>query len=243
MNFIPSFIVRMDIYDILYLSYLIPQERLRPEIPDHMRFAVNLENKTIISLVMFHSRNVKASFFPFLGFDYDQANIRTYVFDPVTGKPAVFFLRSGISSPFISAVTRVLGIPWQTISMRLAVENDSDRPYRYSVQGDWGGDFNIDLMEDKDPPAGLQPFLTLQEAALFLTGPTVGFYGSSGILIRFEVRHSVIKPSTGRIKAINIPIIVQSGLLTDEELWSPHNVLVATHAFFSVSMPPTRISL
>jgi uncharacterized protein YqjF (DUF2071 family) len=197
MSLIPPFTVQMDIHDVLYLSYLIPEKRLRPAIPDSMRFAVTSQDKTIVSLVMFHSRNVRASFFPFLRFDYDQANIRAYVLDPATGKPAVFFLRSGITSPLVAAITRILRIPWQSISMRLDVQHDNNPSYQYTVEGNWEGNFNIRLNESQNPLIDMEPFQTPEEAIHFLTSPTVGFYGASGGLVRFEVQHSAIKPSMG----------------------------------------------
>ena len=88
MGLIPSFTVQMAIHDVLYLSYLIPEKRLRPAIPDNVRFALTFRDKTIVSLVMFHSKNVRASFSPFFRFDYDQANIRTYAVNLITGQPA-----------------------------------------------------------------------------------------------------------------------------------------------------------
>jgi hypothetical protein len=208
-----------------------------------VRFAVTFRDKTIISLVMFHSKNVRASFSPFFRFDYDQANIRTYVVDPITGKPAVFFLKSGITSPLIAAITRILRIPWQSISMRLDVQHGNNRSYQYAVEGNWEGDFNIRLNENQDRLVDMEPFQTPEDATHFLTGPSVGFYKASGGVIRFEVRHSVMKPSMGKVSAIDFPVLVRSGLLTDEELWLPHIVLIAPQGVFSVLMPPTRISI
>jgi hypothetical protein len=243
MGLIPSFTVQMDIHDVLYLSYLIPEKRLRPAIPDSVRFAVTYQDKTIISLVIFHSKNVRASFFPSFRFGYDQANIRTYVLDPITGKPSVFFLKSGITSPLIAAITRILRIPWQCISMRLDVRHDNNPSYQYAAEGNWEGDFNIRLNKNQDSPLDVEPFQTFEEASHFITGPSVGFYGSPGGVIRFEVQHSAIKTSMGRISVIDFPMLVRSGLLTDGELWFPHSALIAPHGLFSVSMPPTRISI
>jgi len=243
MSLIPSFVVKMDIHDVLYLSYLIPEKRLRPAVPDNMSFAVTLQDKTLLSLVIFHSKNVRASFFPFLRFEYDQANIRTYVLDPITGKPAVFFLKSGITSPLIAAITRMLRIPWQSISMSLDAPPDNSPSYRYGAEGNWEDVFNICLTENKDLNMDLEPFQTPEEATHFLTGPSVGFYGSPSGVIRFEVEHSPIRPSMGKISAITFPILVRSGFVTDEELWFPHSVLIAPHGSFNVSMPPTKVSI
>jgi hypothetical protein len=241
MSIIPSFTVEMDIFDVLYLSYFIPEKRLRHTIPSHIPFALSYENKTIISLVIFRSINVASSLFPFLHFSYNQANIRTYVVDPITGSPAVFFIKSGITSAFVSFAARVLKIPWHSISMSLDVRYENNRPVQYRVWGNWEEDFNIEL-ERGHSPLDHDPFQSMEERVRFLTGPAVGFYGASGKLIRFEVNHSAVKPSTGKLSTIQCPILVSSGLMNDKELLMPQSILMAPYGHFTVFMPPTTIS-
>lgn len=242
MGIIPSFTVQMDIYDVLYLSWLIPQKRLGPFIPAHISFASKYEDKTMISLVIFQSKNVTSSLSPFLHFSYNQANIRTYIVDPVTGMPAVFFLKSGITSQFISFVTGLMQIPWQSISLNLDARHGDDYPYQYQVDGNWGGNFKIEVKEDRSP-SNHAPFQSIEEAALFLTGPAVGFYGAPGRLIRFEVNHSPIKPLTGKLSAIQCSILVDSGLMKENELAAPQSALMAPYGRFTVFMPPGIISI
>jgi hypothetical protein len=244
MGLIPSFTVQMDIYDVLYLSYIIPEERLRPAVPDNIRLAAPIQGKAIISLVIFRSNNVTASLFPFIRFNYNQANLRTYVIDPSTGKNAVFFLKSGITSRFISVITNLLQIPWQSVSLCLDTGYDNERSFvHYAVEGHWQGPFNIILKANQDPVVNPKPFNALDEAIRFLTGPAVGFYNTSRGLIRFEVKHSEIKPAVGVISAIHLPMLPLSGFITNEELWRPNSVLVAPDGRFTVYMPPTRLRL
>ena len=244
MGLIPSFTVQMDIYDVLYLSYVIPEERLRPAVPDSIHIAAPSHGKAIISVVIFRSKNVTASIFPFIHFVYDQANLRTYVIDPVTGGSAVFFLRSAITSRLIAAITNLLKIPWQALSMRLDTGYDDEHRFtRYAAEGYWEGPLNIILKENRT--SGITPalFLTLQEEMHFLTGPAVGFYNTYGGLIRFEVKHSEIKPATGAISAINFPMLTQSGLVRGDELGKAQSVLIAPDGHFTVYMPPTKLHL
>jgi uncharacterized protein YqjF (DUF2071 family) len=244
MGLIPSFSVEMDIYDVLYLSYVIPEERLRPDVPDSIHIATPSPGKAVISAVFFCSKNVTASLFPFIHFAYDQANLRTYVIDPITGRTAVFFLKSAITSRLIAAITNLLKIPWQALSMRIDTgHNDEHLFTRYAAKGHWEGPFNIILKENR--ASGMTPalFQTLQEEMHFLTGPAVGFYNTSGGLIRFEVKHSEIKPATGAISAINFPMLMTSGLVTDDELRNPQSVLIAPDGHFTVYMPPTKLRL
>ncbi len=243
MRLVPSFTVHLDIYDVLYLSYMVPITRLRPFVPDALNFAVTLEDTSIISLVVFRSRNVRVSLLPFLRFKYDQANIRTYVVDPTTGKPSVFFLKSGITSPLVSVATGVLGIPWQHISIRIDTEHRDNEPSIYAAQGNWDGAFSVCINKDRSFLIDMTPFQTPEEAIRFLTGPSVGFYKSSSGVIRFEVEHSAIKPSMGTISAIHFPILTRMGLVTDDELPLSHSALVAPHGYFNVSMPPHNVSI
>jgi len=241
MALIPAFTVLMDIYDVLYLSYLVPDERLRPAVPEPVGFAARSWGKTIISLVLFRSRNVRASFLPFLRFSYNQANVRTYVLDPLTGAPSVFFLKSGITSRLVSAATRLLGIPWKSISMSIETMPGSGPFQEYVAQGRFEGDFRIRVTPDPSPSPGIELFRSPDEAVRFLTGPTTGFYGFPDGLVRFEVEHSPITPVMGRVSTIECPVLVNSGLVTDEELQAPHSALIARHGRFRVTMPPAKV--
>ena len=197
----------------------------------------------MISLVIFRSKNVTSSIFPLLRFSYDQANIRTYVIDPVTGKHAVFFLKSGITSPLVSFLTGILSIPWISIAMGVDVRYENDRFDQYRVEGTWEESFSIELTSDHDSVPNLAPFQDLEEATHFITGPAVGCYGASEKLIRFEVNHSAIKASRGKLSTIHCPILVSSGLLTDKELVNPQSALIAPYGRFTVFMPPALLSL
>jgi hypothetical protein len=243
MNCIPSFKVKMDLQNVFYLSYLIPKKCLHPLVPERLSFAVTCDDKTIISCVFFRSRNVRASFLPFLRFNYDQANIRTYVIDPVSGRPAVMFLKSGITSKLISIATGLLGIPWLPISVRIATAQSNANETRYSVDGTWGDDFSIELTENSNPLQETTPFSSTGDMISFLTGPSVGFYTTASGVIRFNVRHSVVEPHLGSISSIHFPDLVKSGLAGQDELLHPQSVLLASDASFEITMPPTKISL
>jgi uncharacterized protein YqjF (DUF2071 family) len=243
MNMIPSFTVEMDIENVLYLSYLVPVERIRPYVPAPIPFAFTDGGKTVFSVVMFRSTDVGASFLPFLRFTYDQANVRTYVIDPLTGEPAVFFLKSGITSRLVSVATAALGIPWHFVPLKVSAEYEEGTLRRYGAEGKWEGNFHVNLAGTKEP-AGDALLGSPREAARFITGPRKGFYGLKNGLVRFEVRHSIVEPiGAQQVTGIDFPLVTRLGLLLPEESGSPLNIIVARKAHFTVSMPPRIITL
>jgi hypothetical protein len=162
----------------------------------------------------------------------------------VTGRSAVFFLRSAITSRLIATITNLLKIPWQVLSIGIDTGYDDEYRFtRYTAEGHWEGPFNIILKENRT--SGITPalFQTLQEEMHFLTGPAVGFYNTSGGLIRFEVKHSEIKPAAGAISTINFPMLTRSGLVNDDELGKPQSVLIAPEGHFTVYMPPIKLRM
>jgi hypothetical protein len=238
---LPPFSVKLDIADVAYVTYMVPEERLRPAVPEKIPLAMTYEGKAFLSLVMFHNRNVRASFFPFIRFNYDQLNVRTYISDPVTGETAVLFLHSGITSGIMSSATKLLGIPWPVMSLTIRAAHENDRMTGYGAVGEWGGEVDIQLRETPEPD--YTPFRDMKEAVEFLVTPTVGFYAAPGGVVRFEVQHTFLEPSAGSTASVKFPMLEEFGYLTNEELQHPHNVLVTPHGVFRVLLPPRLIRL
>jgi hypothetical protein len=239
MRIIPTFTVSMDIYHILYLSFLVPAERILPYLPGPLQPALFREGKVFLSVVCFHSRDVRAGGLPFLKFAYDQINIRTYVRDPLTGRNGVLFLFSGIASPFIAFSTNILGFPWQNISFRLEAERGSNSLYsRYEAHGAWQGPIDLRMSEwEPGEPGGNMP-LNPEETFRYITSPGTGFYNIKGRPLRFEVRHSEINPRPVAVREMTFPFLLSSGLLTDEECSAPESVLIAHKGTFTIFLPP-----
>lgn len=235
---LPRFSVKMDITDVSYLTYIVPEERLRPAVPEAIPFAMTHEGRTFVSLVIFHNKNVRASLFPFIRFNYDQLNVRTYISDPVTGKPAVLFLHSGITSRTMSFATKLMGIPWPVMSLGINATYQNDALTGYSAVGEWEGKVNVRLGESLSSDYDYTPFKNIKDAIEFLVTPTVGYYTVSGGAVRFEVQHTSVVPSGRCAASVRFPMLEAHGYLTGEELQNPHNILVTPHAFFRVLLPP-----
>ncbi|MCX5799613.1 MAG: DUF2071 domain-containing protein [Proteobacteria bacterium] len=243
MKLIPRFSVMMRIYDILYLSYLVPASRLRPHVPDILQLAHVGDGEVFLSIVSFHSADVRLVGLPSLSFAYDQINVRTYVIDPVTRGNGVFFLKSGITSRLTTFFTNLLGLPWVNVPFHLKAKRDQENHYiQYVATGNLKGDIQIEARQEVSCIEGISPFENPEKAVQYLTGPTIGFYGMPDKILRFQVKHSAIQPCSGRALNVSFPFLISSGLLTDSEAQAPHNLLLAPYGEFQVYLPPQSIS-
>lgn len=144
MKLMPRFSVEMGLYDILYLTYLLPVSRVRSLVPDILPLATVGGDWVFFSVVTFHSRGVQLVGLPSLRFSYDQINLRTYVTDSYTGNHGVYFFRSGITSAITSLVTRFLKLPWENITLDVKAERDEGYHYsHYIASGHWHGEIHI----------------------------------------------------------------------------------------------------
>jgi uncharacterized protein YqjF (DUF2071 family) len=241
MGFIPAFSVAMDIYDVLYLSYLTPESRLHRYIPRSFTPSIVRDEMVFLSIVCFHSRDVRVAGLPFMKFSYDQINIRTYVKDPYSGKNGVLFLHSGIVSPFVALSTNMLGFPWKNIMFQIHATKNGNCYTEYRATGAWNGSINISVREDATKNCNNTLPENLAETIRHITTPETGFYKMREGALRFEVKHTKIKPHIGSISHIDFPFLESTNLLTQQEMSKPDSVLIAEKATFTAFMPPQRI--
>lgn len=168
MRLIPKFSVKMTFSDILYISYLIPAERIRPLVPKILPLD-SVDGRAFISVVIFHTSAIRLANFASLHFVYDQINLRMYVKDPQTKNHSVYFLRSGINSVTTFLLTDFFNFPWENIHFLIKGEHDNKSSYvRYIVSGDWQGKFNIEVKEESSKAINFTPFSTSEEAVQYL---------------------------------------------------------------------------
>ena len=244
MILIPNFSVDLSIHDIMYVSYLVPESRIRRLIPANLDAATVSDENVFVSVVTLCNTYVRLSGLPFINFSYNQINLRTYVVDPITGKIGVFFLRSGITSKLIAVFTNLLKIPWENIKLDIqATKDDSERYVKYTVKGTWEEGIHIEAQEETQDAKSTHHFENQEKVIELITGGNIGLFAVPGELLRFQVRHSVIEPRFGKVSHINLPIFTSSGILTEEEILTPHNVLLAHSGKFQVFLPPVHTKL
>ncbi|OPY89476.1 MAG: hypothetical protein A4E72_01095 [Syntrophus sp. PtaU1.Bin208] len=218
--------IKMDLHNVLYVSYPVPVDRVRPRVPSELTLAA-VQGRVFLSIVSMQCRNVHLSGLKWPSFHYDQLNLRTYVLDPKTGKPSVYFFKSGVSSTFIPVATRILGIPWERISFDLVEERSEEGEDFYKAVGSWDGDIEIWMKASDEED--------LNSAVIeSITGPRLGFIGSGGSLKRIAIEHEVLDVRRLSLLRIRFPLPVEAGLLSVSELENPDSVLIVPESRFSV---------
>jgi hypothetical protein len=234
----------MSLYHVLYVSYLVPESRVRKLVPEELPLAVVDPDHVFVSVVILQSAGVRLSSLPFPKFTYNQVNIRTYVLDPKSRQQAVFFLRSGVTSPVISLLTRSIGIPWQHISTELEISTDKGGNYQsYRAGGIWGQPFSVIAEGTPGYPTKIAPFEDANEAISYLVRPLMGFFGQKGKVRGFRIWHPEVQPHGGLIKQIHFPLLKTLTLLDESAISKPDSILLVPNAYFYIYMPPERVRI
>jgi len=218
--------VTMDLHNLLYVSYLVPVVRIRPLVPSELTLSLT-NDKVFISIVAMQCRRVHLFDLKWPSFSYDQLNLRTYVIDPKTGKSAVYFFKSGVSSKIIPAVTRILGIPWAHISFNMLTERSDSGTDFYRAIGNWNGEIEI-LMKSSAAKDSNNAVIE------HITGPMAGFIGSGKRLKRIAIEHKVLDVRRLSLSRIRFNLPVEAGLLAATELDKPDSVLIVPESQFTV---------
>lgn len=234
--------IKMILEHVLYLTYEMPAAALRPVVPALLPLATAGDDRAFLSVVLLRCRHVHASGFPFLQFDYRQINLRTYVKDPATGEQAVYFLRSAVTSPLISVMTRLIGIPWERGLLNLNVcPPEGEHGFRYDAAGHHRGDIEVRAGELGPLPTDMPPFRNTREAVAFLILPLTGFFGRKGQIQGFHIEHPALHPQTLKLRAITLPLLKDMALLRESDLIQPHSVLYVPEATFRIYLPARTV--
>ncbi|UCC59246.1 MAG: hypothetical protein JSV02_05650 [Dehalococcoidia bacterium] len=59
--------------------------------------------------------------------------------------------------------------------------------------------------------------------------------------MRFGIRHKALDVWSGKLDEISYPFLLTAGILDEEEILQPHNVLLVPEAEFTIMLPPRRI--
>jgi hypothetical protein len=230
--------IKMSLRDVLYITYALPAKMIQPLVPAALSLATLNRDTAFVSLVVLRSTRVRLSLFPLVRFAYNQFNIRTYVIDPLTGRPGVYFILSGVNSRMIALATNSIGIPWQFINLVINM-NSLDAPLSLSVYGTWEGLFSVKTQVTSNPPVTPSFFKNMKSAVDFLIRPLIGFSGDSHSLVRFTIQHPEVQPESGTLIELDCPLFQRLVAIGDPK--HPHSVFYLPAADFSIFLPPKRI--
>jgi hypothetical protein len=240
MAFLKKFLsVEMLLRDMLYVSYLIPPARLNRFLPPLFKPASVDGEHVFVTLVIFRGKTSGAAKIPTPRIPFDQVNIRTYVIDPVTGKPSVYFVHCGISGGLITFLYRALsGMPVEHTPFSIELEKTRDGSYsRYEVSGKWHGAFTIEAEEISPTLTDLLPFPNVHEAIDYLIDPLVGFYSDGSIVRKLEVYHDPLVPRVCKPVRILFPYLSELGIVPEDEVALPHSMLLIPFTPFLIYLP------
>ena len=230
--------VRMALRNVIYISYAVPTKILQTSVPSFLSLATLNDDIAFVSLVILQSSQVRLSSFPVIKFSYNQCNIRTYVIDPVSGQPAVYFIRSGVTSRVISLATGTIGIPWEFIE--LTTNLDVSKGIRSSsIFGDWKGPLFIRVQSSGSVPPVPLFFQDSTSAVNFLIRPLIGFAGDERRLMRFTIRHPEVQPESWALMELDCPLFKK--LVPIDDFKNPHSIFYLPTADFSIYLPPRKI--
>lgn len=231
--------VEMLLRDMLYVSYLIPSSKIVRFLPPLLNPAIVDGENVFVTLVIFRGKTSGAATIPTPHIPFDQVNIRTYVIDPVTEKPSVYFIHCGISGGLITYLYRTLsGMPVEHTPFSIKPEKAKDGVYtHYAVSGRWHGVFTIDAEEVSNVLSALSPFPKVQNAIDYLIDPLVGFYSDGPILRRLEVYHDPLMPRVCKPAKIIFPYLSRLGIVPENEVAMPHSILLIPFTPFLIYLP------
>ncbi len=232
----------MYLRDLLYVSYLLPSATVRPHVPARLSLAEAEKDRVFITVVMFRGTTKKGLGIPSPPIPFDQVNIRTYVIDPVTGTPAVHFVHCGVAQGLIAYLYRLLsGMPVEYAPFRITVTGSGGgQGTAYRVRGDWRGDLLFDARRAGERLDGLAPFATRKEAMDYLIDPLTGFYTVRRGLRRLEIYHEPLNPVPCVLEEAVFPYLSRLGLVAEEAIGKPHNVLFVKETPFLIYLPAEK---
>jgi len=227
----------MTLCSVIYISYAVPVKILQPAVPGTLSLAT-MGGIAFVSLVILRSSQVRLSFFPFLRFNYNQLNMRTYVIDPISGQPAVYFIRSGVTSRLISIATNSIGIPWEYINLTTGTGSNGEIQSK-SISGDWEGPLFIKVQANSSVPREPGFFQDRDSEVNFLIRPLIGFAGDERRLMRFTIQHPEVQPESWSLTELDFPLFKKLVAIDDYD--NTYSVFYLPVADFSIFLPPARI--
>jgi len=195
--------------------------------------------RSFVSAVNFRDVHFRFAFAPFVRVNFEQTNYRAYV--RRNGERAVWFFGTTLASRTAVVPRTLWGMPWHRVRATLDATWEGDRcvAYESSSVGPWAHS-TMRLEGTNERVSSLDGWRTLDEGALVLTHPLIGYFGHpNGSVGRYAVWHAPLNLTVGRAIEARFSPFEERGLIGAGQ--EPHSVLLQRATDFVVLLPPTRV--
>ena len=218
--------VLVTLEQLAIVTWPIAEATLRPHLPPSLRPVVR-NGHAFVSAALFRNRALRPAVLGIPRMTSFQMNVRSYVFDPVSGEPdSVFFHGLYLSRRWLVALSsRLLGVRFQHLSLTVAARHEGERVARYEARAA-DGRVNV-LAQEADQAVG-------QEMLGFLTNPHTGYVlGRDDVLRCWSIWH---RPQEVHTMAVNRATVAPVAALG---VGAPQWAFYVRSIDYEVYLPPT----
>jgi uncharacterized protein YqjF (DUF2071 family) len=195
--------VLVTLEHLAIVTWPIAEATLRGRLPANLRPVVR-NGHAFVSAALFRNRALRPAILNVPRMTSFQMNVRSYVFDPVSGEPdSVFFHGLYLSRRWLVALSsRLFGVPFRHLPMTVAARLEGDRVARYEARST---DDRVDvLMQEADHAVD-------QEVLGLLTNPHTGYVlDGDGVLQCWSIWH---RPQQVHTMAVNRAVLASVAAL------------------------------
>jgi uncharacterized protein YqjF (DUF2071 family) len=218
--------VLVTLEQLAIVTWPIAEATLRAHLPASLRPVVR-NGHAFVSAALFHNRALRPAILGVPRIASFQMNVRSYVFDPVSGEPdSVFFHGLFLSRRWLVALSsRLFGVRFQHLPLTVATRHEGDRVAKYEARST---DDRVNILA-RETDQAIDP-----EMLDFLTNPHTGYVlGRDDVLRCWSIWHL---PQNVHTMAVNHAMVAPVAALgVGEARWA----FYVRSVDYEVYLPPT----
>ena len=218
--------VLVTLEHLAIVTWPIAEAALCAHLPANLRPVVR-DGHAFVSAVVFRNRALRPALLGVPRMTSFQLNVRSYVFDPVSGEPgSAFFHGLYLSQRWLAAVSsRLLGLPFQHLPLTVSARHEGNRVVEYEARST---DDRVDILaREADQTVD-------QEMLGFLTNPHTGYVlGRDASLRGWSIWH---RPQNVHPMAVSRATVASMAALG---VGTPQWAFYVRSIDYEVYLPPT----
>jgi uncharacterized protein YqjF (DUF2071 family) len=230
--------------DFAIITYEVEPSALATHLPAGFEPEIFvLDNGTrcaLVSAVTFQDRDFRLCACPWPRFSFGQTNYRAYVLHQ--GSRVAWFFGTSLATPFVIVPRHLWLLPWHHATMRFSTtwHDDVCKHYELSTKSSWGT-AEVILEGTSEPVGCLDGFLDIEDTAVILTHPLVGFYHRrDGKVGTYSVWHDRLLMRRAVARQAHFEVFQKLGLCQAGQ--KPHSVLIQRETEFTIMLPPKLVT-